>query len=86
MHTTGQAWVNEHGEFAEHGYTGCAACHGDDYLGSPLSAVPVTRQFRIEEQGTKQFTARYQIGCYDCHDGPDPEDKEGEDQEEDEED
>ena len=78
MHTTGQVWVDEHGEFAEHGYAGCANCHGTDYQGSPLSALPVARQFRVEEQGTRQFAARYQIGCYDCHNGPDPDDDEDE--------
>ena len=75
MHQAGQDWVDEHGEYAEHNYEGCASCHGDDFLGSPLSVVPVARQFRIKEQGTRQFVARYQIGCYDCHDGPDPEDE-----------
>ncbi|MBE9520789.1 MAG: hypothetical protein IME97_06640 [Proteobacteria bacterium] len=74
MHPVGQDWVDEHGEYAENYYAGCASCHGDDFLGSPLSTVPVARHFRIKEQGTKQFTARYQVGCYDCHDGPDPED------------
>jgi hypothetical protein len=73
MHQAGQGWVDEHGEYAENNYEGCASCHGDDFLGSPLSAVSVARQFRIKEQGSKQFTARYQVGCYDCHDGPDPE-------------
>jgi len=74
MHPVGQDWVDEHGEYAEHNYAGCASCHGDDFSGSPLSVVPVARQFRIEEQGTKHFAAHYQVGCYDCHDGPDPED------------
>ena len=74
MHKVGQDWVDEHGEYAEHNYEGCASCHGHDFSGSPLSAVPVARQFRIEEQGPKQFAAQYQVGCYDCHNGPDPED------------
>ena len=83
MHQAGQDWVDEHGEYAEHNYEGCASCHGDDFLGSPLSAVSVARQFRVEEQSTKQFAARYQVGCYDCHDGPDPENEDDSEESED---
>ena len=38
MHSSGMAWLEQHGDYAEHNLDNCAACHGDDFLGTPLSA------------------------------------------------
>ncbi len=70
IHTLGQAWVDQHKNYAGNGgYTACAACHGADYRGSPLSVTNVARSLRAED-ATKNFPAGYMIGCYDCHSGP----------------
>lgn len=37
MHPLGQAWQEQHGEFAEEDLESCAVCHGDDFTGTPLS-------------------------------------------------
>ncbi|NPA54049.1 MAG: hypothetical protein GXO21_05210 [Aquificae bacterium] len=72
MHTIGQAWVYEHGDYVEdHGYTDCKACHGIDLRGSDLSEIKTTKTFDAEEYGRKTFPAGHKIGCYDCHNGPD---------------
>ncbi len=72
MHTIGQAWVEEHGDYVEHyGYTDCKACHGQDLRGSDLSEVKTTKTFDAEEYGRRTFNAGHKIGCYDCHNGPD---------------
>ena len=74
MHTIGQWWVNEHGDYVEgHGYNSCKACHGTDLRGSDLSEVKTTKSFHTE-WGTKTFSPGHKIGCYDCHNGPDGED------------
>jgi len=74
MHTVGQIWVDEHGDFAEDGgSSSCTACHGSDYKGAPLSKTMSARTFTTE-WGTKTFTAGHQVSCYDCHDGPRGED------------
>ncbi len=70
MHTIGQRWVDEHEEYVEESDpVRCTACHGDDYRGSPLSAVKTARSYATE-WGTKRFQAGQQVGCYDCHNGP----------------
>ncbi len=70
IHTLGQTWVDQHKNYADNsGYTACAACHGTDYRGSPLSVTNVARSFKAED-ATKNFPAGYLIGCYDCHNGP----------------
>ena len=70
MHTVGDWWVKAHGDTAEHGASRCQSCHGDDYRGSPLSAVWTTRAFQVEDHGQKTFQKGRQVSCYDCHDGP----------------
>ncbi len=74
MHTIGQKWVEEHGDYVEdHGYNNCKACHGTDLRGSELSEVKTTKSFHTE-WGTKTFNPGHAIGCYDCHNGPHGED------------
>jgi hypothetical protein len=71
MHATGIDWVNRHGDIVEDNnnmLASCAACHGSDFRGSPLSEVKATRQFNV--YGGKTFQTKHQIGCYDCHNGP----------------
>ncbi len=71
LHTIGQKWVDEHGDYAEDGrYTSCSTCHGTDYRGSVLSKTMTSRTFNTE-YGTKSFPKGHMISCYDCHDGPD---------------
>ena len=69
MHTVGQSWVNSHHSFAESNHTQCAVCHGTDYRGTVLSQVAANRSFTVEG-GTKTFTSKTAVGCYDCHNGP----------------
>lgn len=69
MHTTGNAWVKGHKSAAKSGTQACAACHGADFRGTGLSEVKMTKTFTVEK-GTKTFTARQKVGCYDCHNGP----------------
>ncbi|MEQ1516160.1 MAG: hypothetical protein ABL931_06690, partial [Usitatibacteraceae bacterium] len=64
MHTTGDAWVRSHEDASK---TGCTACHGADYRGTPLSAIKVAKTVN-----KKNFPAGHQFGCYDCHNGPRP--------------
>jgi hypothetical protein len=54
-----------HGSLAKKDRQACAACHGADFRGSPLSRTAAQRSLRSRtvSQGT-------QIGCYDCHNGP----------------
>jgi len=73
MHTIGQKWVDEHGDYAEDNKKSCTACHGSDYRGSFLSEVKTTKTFRTE-WGLKTFNAGHQVSCYDCHNGPDYDD------------
>jgi hypothetical protein len=71
MHNIDQTWVSAHHQYADNGgYTACAYCHGANYTGTPLSAVPVARTFSVEDGGSKTFQAGHQISCYDCHNGP----------------
>lgn len=64
MHTTGDAWVKSHENASK---TGCTACHGADYRGSPLSEIKVAKTIN-----KKNFAAGHQMSCYDCHNGPNP--------------
>ena len=70
MHTIGQDWVSKHHSYAGNGAAACAYCHGTDFRGTALSAVPTTRSFSGEDMGTKSFSAGHQMSCYDCHSGP----------------
>ena len=69
MHTSGQAWVDNHKSAARNGTAACAYCHGADFRGSPLSATRAARTLSVEH-GTKSFAAGHQFNCYDCHNGP----------------
>lgn len=73
IHTIGQKWVNEHGDYAEHNKTSCTACHGSDYRGSFLSEIKKNKTFNTK-WGTKTFNAGHKVSCYDCHNGPEGED------------
>jgi len=37
MHQLGQAWQEQHGEYAEQDLDSCSGCHGDDFQGTPAS-------------------------------------------------
>lgn len=76
MHSVSNWWVDAHGDLAEHNTASCAACHGADFRGSPLSEVTSKRQFVTEDYGLKTFNAGHQSGCYDCHNGPSVDDLE----------
>ena len=70
IHTVGQAWVNSHGDYAEHNQQACAYCHGANYRGTALSIAKVARTFNVDDGGSKTFPAGHQFNCYDCHNGP----------------
>ena len=71
VHIVGQAWVNAHPGYVDsHGSQSCAYCHGSDYKGLPLSAAKTARTFKVDDGGTKSFSANHQFNCYDCHNGP----------------
>lgn len=73
MHTIDQTWISQHRQYASgSGLTQCAYCHGSDYRGTALSAVPTTRSFSTGDSGTKTFSTGHQMNCYDCHNGPHP--------------
>jgi hypothetical protein len=70
LHTIGnQAWVNQHGSYAENNRQACAYCHGANYRGSPLGTTKAARRFTIEGRRVS-YTAGQQVTCYDCHNGP----------------
>lgn len=71
MHTVGQSWVSGHGDRVENATSGCTACHGSDYRGTPLSEAKADRSFKIEGK-TISLKAGTAIGCYTCHNGPKP--------------
>lgn len=70
LHTIGQPWVSAHPQYAANGASQCAYCHGSDFRGTALSALPTARTFTGEDIGTKTFSAGHPISCYDCHNGP----------------
>jgi translation initiation factor 1 (eIF-1/SUI1) len=66
-------WNDEdgHGEFAEKNNKSgdtCAACHGDDHLGTRLSKVPVTRVLK-NNKGKVLTTVQAgdTVSCDLCH-------------------
>ncbi|HEY1896842.1 MAG TPA: hypothetical protein VGG62_11240 [Terracidiphilus sp.] len=73
MHAIDQTRISQHRQYASGGgLTQCAYCHGSDYRGRALSAVPTTRSFSAGDSGTKTFSTGHQMNCYDCHNGPHP--------------
>jgi hypothetical protein len=69
MHNIDQGWISQHRQYGGSGNRAkCAYCHGADFRGTALSAIPVARTFNAE--GTKTFPAGHQMNCYDCHSGP----------------
>jgi hypothetical protein len=73
MHTTGNTWVKNHQDAAEHGGSAsCSYCHGNTSAGTPLSAIKVAKTINAGEFGTKNWPAGYQVSCYSCHNGPNP--------------
>ena len=69
MHTIGSAWISSHKSAAKSNRTACAACHGADYRGSPLSEVKMAKSFNADGK-TVSYTADQAVTCYDCHNGP----------------
>lgn len=70
MHPVGSWWVEEHGEYAEHGdLASCRACHGADDRGTVLSRAFAARTFEVEDVNVT-FAAGTPVGCYSCHNGP----------------
>ena len=70
MHTVGQWWVDEHGDYVEaNGSAHCQKCHGTNYRGTVLSVAQTARAFATVF-GAKNFAAGSQISCYACHLGP----------------
>ncbi len=69
MHTVGSSWVSAHHDYADHGASACAYCHGADYRGSALSTAKAARSFSVEGR-TVSYAAGQKVGCYDCHNGP----------------
>ncbi len=73
MHPVGSWWVEEHGEYAEHGdLASCRACHGADDRGTVLSRTFAARTFDVEDVNVT-FAAGTPVSCYSCHNGPDGE-------------
>ncbi len=75
MHTTGNAWVNQHEDANKNGTAStpsCSYCHGTTSAGTPLSAVKVAKTINAGEFGTKNWPAGYQVSCFSCHNGPNP--------------
>lgn len=75
MHTTGDAWVNQHEDANKNGTAttpSCSYCHGTTSAGTPLSAVKVAKTIDADEFGIKNWPAGYQVSCFSCHNGPNP--------------
>ena len=70
MHNIDQGWVSQHRQYAENNRNQCTYCHGADFRGTVLSAIPVARSISAGDAGTKTFSAGHQMNCYDCHNGP----------------
>jgi hypothetical protein len=71
MHVVGQGAVSAH-QSPGKTESNCAACHGSDYRGTILSATSQARTLNTGDFGTKNWTAKHQVSCYDCHNGPNP--------------
>lgn len=69
MHPIGNAWLDQHGDVAEHNSARCAACHGSTYKGSVLSRAHAARSLTHENR-TANFWSGQTISCYECHNGP----------------
>ena len=70
MHPVGQAWVEQHSDFAEEGgAVACRGCHGADYRGTVLSQAQAARVLDTDF-GRKQLWRGFQVGCFACHQGP----------------
>jgi len=74
LHTIGNWWVDEHGDYAEKNLAQCASCHGSDYRGGVLSKTMADRTFYLDDNQMKTFTKGHQVSCYDCHNGPNGDD------------
>lgn len=75
MHTTGNAWVQQHQQANKNGTAttpDCAYCHGTTSAGTPLSALKAAKTLNAGDFGTKNWPAGYQVSCYSCHNGPNP--------------
>ncbi len=61
-------WHNDYAKIpGRQGEDQCAACHGNDHLGTRLSKTPVDREF-VNEKGKKvKVKAGTPIGCHLCH-------------------
>ena len=70
MHNIDEGWVSQHRQYARNSKSQCAYCHGADFRGTALSAIPVARTFSAGDAGNKPFSAGHQMNCYDCHNGP----------------
>jgi hypothetical protein len=71
MHVVGQGAVSAH-QSPGKTESNCAVCHGSDYKGTILSATSQARTLNAGDFGTKNWTAKHQVSCYDCHNGPNP--------------
>jgi hypothetical protein len=68
MHVVGDSrWRSEGGHqgFAKRDRQSCAACHGSDFRGTPLSRTAAQRSW-----GSRTVAMGVKVGCYDCHNGP----------------
>jgi hypothetical protein len=68
IHVVGDSrWRKEGGHqgFAKQNLQACAACHGADFRGTPLSKTAAQRNW-----GSRTVPMGMQVGCYDCHNGP----------------
>lgn len=72
LHPIGQAWVSQHGDFADGNTAACKACHANDASGSVLSYMQADRTL-TSDYGTRVLWRGERIGCYLCHNGPDSE-------------
>ena len=70
MHPIGSAWVDHHGDAAEHGLSACKGCHGADLKGTVLSRALGDRSLAAEDFGTKRLFRGANVSCWLCHDGP----------------
>ncbi len=68
MHPVGDSrWTGGgHESLAERDRQACAACHGANFRGSPLSRTAAARQW----SNSRTVAAGVEVGCYDCHNGP----------------
>lgn len=66
IHVTGDSrWRSGHESLAKRDRQACAACHGSDFRGTPLSRTAARRTW-----GSRSVAMGVEVGCYDCHNGP----------------